>query len=289
MDCKGGRLRPPAYMGGDMSRPLQLLVLPGLILVLVFLIIPSFDTLVASVFNPDFTTQNFSDIYNRPAYFQVLGRTMSVAMIVAVLCAVFGYPIAFYIVNQPANRQIWLLYLFLIPMWMSALVRSYAWIVLLGREGIVNSILAAGGLIDDPLKMMYTSGAVYLVMLQIMLPIQVFNSFSSMKEVDQDLIKAARVLGAKPRDAVRRVFMPLSIHGTSTGAAIIFMMSTGFFVTPALVGGPKDMMLGNLITFQVERMNAGFAAALGVALLVSALVGVLLIKGAANFVARRLA
>ncbi|WP_244878298.1 ABC transporter permease [Agrobacterium tumefaciens] len=258
-------------------------------MVLVFLIIPSFDTLVASVFDPDFTTRHFSDIYNRAAYFQVLGRTVSVAMIVAILCAVIGYPIAYYIVNQPAHRQIWLLYIFLIPMWMSALVRSYAWIVLLGREGILNSVMAAGGLIDDPLKMMYTSGAVYLVMLQIMLPIQVFNSFTSMKEVDQDLMKAARVLGAKPRDAMRRVFLPLSIQGTSNGTAIIFMMSTGFFVTPALVGGPKDMMLGNLITFQVERLNAGFAAALGVALLISALVGVLLIKCVGNIVAKRLA
>ena len=282
-------MRPPTYIGGDMSRSLQLLVLPGLILVFVFMIIPTFDTLIASVFDPDLTTQNFSDIYNKPAYFQVLGRTMTVAMIVAILCAAIGYPIAYYIVSQPADRQIWLLYLFLIPMWMSALVRSYAWIVVLGREGIVNTVLAAGGLIDDPLKMMYTSGAVYLVMLQIMLPIQVFNSFSAMKEVDQDLIKAARVLGANPRSAMRRVFMPLSIDGTSTGAAIIFMMSTGFFVTPALVGGPKDMMLGNLITFQVERMNAGFAAALGVALLLSALAGVLLIKCVGNLIARRLA
>ncbi len=282
-------MRPPIYMGGNMARSFQILALPGLILVLVFLIIPSFDTLVASVFDPDFTTRHFSDIYNRAAYFQVLGRTVSVAMIVAILCAVIGYPIAYYIVNQPAHRQIWLLYIFLIPMWMSALVRSYAWIVLLGREGILNSVMAAGGLIDDPLKMMYTSGAVYLVMLQIMLPIQVFNSFTSMKEVDQDLMKAARVLGAKPRDAMRRVFLPLSIQGTSNGTAIIFMMSTGFFVTPALVGGPKDMMLGNLITFQVERLNAGFAAALGVALLISALVGVLLIKCVGNIVAKRLA
>ena len=210
------------------------------------------------------------------------------ALIVAALSAVIGYPIAYYIAQQPPKRQVWLLYLFLIPMWMSALIRSYVWIVVIGREGIVNNVLTAAGLIEQPLKMMYTSGAVYLVMLQSLIPIQVFNSYSAMKEVDQDLIKAARVLGAKPRQAMRRIFLPLSIQGTSTGAAIVFMMSTGFFITPALVGGRQDIMLGNLITFHVERMNPGFAAALGVALLASALIGVVLIKKAGNVIARRL-
>jgi ABC-type spermidine/putrescine transport system permease subunit I len=163
------------------------------------------------------------------------------------------------------------------------------WIVLIGREGVVNELLRATHLIEHPLKMMYTTGAVYVAMLQIMLPIQVFNSYSAMKEVDQDLIKAARILGAKPRQAMRRVFLPLSIKGTSTGAAIVFMMSTGFFITPALVGGPKDIMLGNLIQFHIERMNSGFAAALGVALLISATLGVFAIKKTGDAIARRLA
>jgi ABC-type spermidine/putrescine transport system permease subunit I len=143
-------------------------------------------------------------------------------------------------------------------------------------------------LIDTPLKMMYTTGAVYIAMVQIMLPIQVFNSYSAMKDVDPDLIRAARVLGARPGQAMRRVFLPLSIQGTSTGAAIVFMMSTGFFVTPALVGGRQDIMLGNLITFHVERMNPGFAAALGIALLASALIGVIFIKKMGSLIARKL-
>jgi ABC-type spermidine/putrescine transport system permease subunit I len=264
-------------------------MIPGVLLVFAFLLVPSLDTFHASVFNPEFSLHYFQELLVRPAYLDVLARTISVALVVAVLSAVVGFPIAYYISMQPSSRQVWLLYLFLIPMWMSALIRSYVWIVLIGREGVVNEMLKAMHFVDHPLRMMYTTGAVYVAMLQIMLPIQVFNSYSAMKDVDLDLIKAARVLGAKPRQAMRRVFLPLSIKGTSTGAAIVFMMSTGFFITPALVGGPKDIMLGNLIAFHIERMNSGFAAALGVALLISATIGVLVIKKTGDLLARRLA
>ncbi|SFJ73415.1 putative spermidine/putrescine transport system permease protein [Bosea sp. OK403] len=271
-----------------MQRFGSLLLLPGLALIATFLVVPSVDTLLSSAFDPEFSAKHFIALWERTAYFQVLARTITVALVVAFLCALIGYPIAYYISQQPPKTQVWLLYLFLIPMWMSALIRSYVWIVLIGREGIVNNVLMSISLIDTPLKMMYTTGAVYIAMVQIMLPIQVFNSYSAMKDVDPDLIRAARVLGARPGQAMRRVFLPLSIQGTSTGAAIVFMMSTGFFVTPALVGGRQDIMLGNLITFHVERMNPGFAAALGIALLASALIGVIFIKKMGSLIARKL-
>ncbi len=115
-------------------------------------------------------------------------------------------------------------------------------------------------------------------MVQILLPIQIITCYSSMTEIDMGLIRAARILGAKPRQAMLRVFFPLSFEGTITGALIVFMLSMGFFITPALVGGPRDKLIGNLIEFQVERLNWGFASALGLLLLVGTLVLVIVIR-----------
>ena len=136
--------------------------------------------------------------------------------------------------------------------------------------------------------MLFTSGAVLAAMVQILLPIQILTCYAAMTEINFDLIRAARVLGAKPWQAMMRVFLPLSLEGTITGLVIVFMLSMGFFITPALLGGRQDTMIANLIEFQVQRLNWSFAAALGLVLLILTVVMIVLLRGLGRMAARRI-
>ncbi|WP_306004887.1 ABC transporter permease [Aquicoccus porphyridii] len=268
-------------------RQILWLFLPATLLLVAFIAAPSFDLFRASVFDPDFTTEHFERLINRSVYLDVMWRTIRVSLTVAVLCTLIGYPVAFFINLQPRRRQTLLLFLILIPMWMSILIRTYAWIVILGRDGLVNQMLAMLGLATEPMQMLYTSGAVLAAMVQILLPIQILTCYAAMTEIDFDLIRAARVLGARPRQALARVFLPLSLDGTLTGLVIVFMLSMGFFITPALLGGRQDTMIANLIEFQVQRLNWSFAAALGVVLLILTVGMIVALRGAGKLLARR--
>jgi putative spermidine/putrescine transport system permease protein len=157
--------------------------------------------------------------------------------------------------------------------------------VVLGREGIINQTLLALGLVDQPVKMLFTTGAVYVAMVQIMLPVMIVTCFSSMTEIDQSLLRAARIMGATPRKAFREVFLPLSAEGAITGTLIVFILSMGFFIVPALIGGRRDAMMANVISGQVAQTNWGFAASISIVLLVATLVILALVRAAsAKFV-----
>ena len=262
------------------------LALPALLLVVCLILLPSADTLLLSFLDPAPTLRNFLKFVERGVYLQTLWRTVQIAAVVSVLCLILGYPVSYYIVNQKKETQVRMLLLFLIPMWTSVLIRSYVWVVLLGRTGIVNSVLLDLGIIEHPLKLIFTGGAVYVAMVQILLPIQIINCYTAMKDIDIDLIRASRSLGASQWQAMRRVFIPLSLDGTITGTSIVFMLSTGFFIVPALVGGPRESMMANLISFFVTSNNSGFAAALGVILLIAALLGVAALRLLGRAVAR---
>ena len=254
------------------------LIWPSLIMLVGFFLLPTLDIFRASVFDPQYTTEHFSKLIDRPVYLDVFWRTIKVSAVVSILCAVIAYPVSYFIVQRPRKQQFFLLFLVFIPLWMSVLIRSYAWMVVLGREGVINALLIGLGITEAPTKMLFTTGAVYIAMVQILLPIQIVTCYSAMSEIDLDLVRAARVLGAKPWQAIRRVFLPLSLDGTITGAIIVFMLSMGFFITPALVGGRRDMMLANLIEFHVDQLNWGFASAIAILLLAGTILSVIIIK-----------
>ncbi len=264
------------------------LLWPALFLLLAFFLVPSFDIVRSSVMDPDFTTEHFDRMLDRPVYMAVFWKTLQLSAMIAVLAAFIGFPAAYFISQQPRKTQFLLIFLIFIPMWMSILIRSYAWMVMLGRDGVVNTALMGLGLVETPARLLYTSGAVWVAMLQILLPIQIVTCYSAMTEIDMTVVRAARILGASPAQAMRRVFLPLSLDGTLTGAIIVFMLSMGFFITPALLGGPRDRLLGNLIEFQVERLNWGFASALGLLLLVGTLLSVVIIRQLGRLLLKRL-
>ncbi len=264
------------------------LLWPALLLLTVFFVLPTLDVARSSVFDPDFTLRHLERFVTRSIYGDVLRRTLWVALVVALACSLAGYPAAYFISRQPRQRQFMLMFLVFITMWMSVLIRSYAWIVVLGREGLANTLLLALGLIDSPQKLLYTSMAVYVAMVQILLPIQIVTCYGAMSEIDNGLVKAARSLGARPWQAFVRVYLPLSMPGTITAALIVFMLSMGFFITPALLGGRRDLLLGNLIEQQVGQLQWGFAAAMALMLLVAALGSIGLAKVLGRLVGRAL-
>lgn len=202
----------------------------------------------------------------------VMRRTFLLAATVTAITVVLGYLAAWFMVAMAPRRRALLTYVILMPFWVSVLVRTFTWIIILGREGIVNSTAQYLGLIDGPVQILYTNFAVHLGMVQILLPIVILTCLSSMLDIDPGLIKAARVMGASPAQAFRKVFFPLSLGGVVAGAVICFILSLGFYVTPALLGGRSSVMIANLIDLQVHKLlNWNLAAALGGILLVATL------------------
>ena len=158
----------------------------------------------------------------------------------------------------------------LLPLWTSVLVRTYAWLVLLQRDGVVNQILMELHVIAAPLTLLYTEGAVVLAMAHVLLPFMVLPLYSTLRAIPEDYARAARMLGASDFAAFREVVLPLSMPGAASGCLLVFLLSLGFFVTPALIGGPQQKMLATLVQQQVtELLNWPFAGAIvGVLLLI---------------------
>lgn len=214
----------------------------------------------------------FVRIWNSPVLAIVFTRTFRLALEVTLICLVIGYPVAAFLAARPAKWRVPLTTLILLPLWTSVLVRSYTWMVLLGREGLVNAAMQWTGLTDAPVRLLFTPFAVYLGMVQILLPIMVLTLTAAMTEIDLGLVRAARILGARPWRAFLHVYLPMTVPGIVTGCVLVFILSLGFYITPALLGGPRLRMLSNLIDFEIhESMNWGNAAAIAIVLLAATL------------------
>jgi ABC-type spermidine/putrescine transport system permease subunit I len=164
-----------------------------------------------------------------------------------------------------------ILVIVLLPFWTSVLVRSYAWMVLLGRHGLINEALMAGDIIDRPWRILNTPLATYIAMIHILLPYMILPVANALRQIDPSLGRAASGLGATPWRTFVQVIFPLSIPGVSAGALLVFVLALGFYITPAMVGGPRDITLSMLIANQVDQLNWAYAATLSAVLLVTAL------------------
>jgi putative spermidine/putrescine transport system permease protein len=201
-------------------------------------------------------------------YLQLYGKTLNMALIITLLCALLGYPLAYYLAGLPKNRANLLLVLVLLPFWTSLLVRTTAWIALLQTNGVINSSLLSIGLINQPFEMLYTSFATIIAMTHILLPFMILPLYSVMRGIDPSYLRAAMSLGAKPIPAFARIYFPMTLPGLSAGALLVFIISVGYYITPALVGGTDGQMISNIIAFHMQRSNNWeLAAALGSLLL----------------------
>ncbi|SFP04011.1 ABC transporter permease [Pseudomonas borbori] len=201
-------------------------------------------------------------------YLQLYGKTLNMALVITLFCALLGYPLAYYLSGLPENRANLLLVLVLLPFWTSLLVRTTAWIALLQTNGVINSFLLSSGLIGQPIEMLYTSFATIIAMTHILLPFMILPLYSVMRGIDPSYLRAAMSLGAKPIPAFARIYFPMTLPGLSAGALLVFIISVGYYITPALVGGTDGQMISNIIAFHMQRSNNWeLAAALGSLLL----------------------
>jgi len=250
------------------------LLLPALVLLVVLFVYPIARLLVTSVYaDGQFTLEHYRRIVEVDLYLRVLRTTFVIALQVTGICLVLGYPLAYFLASLRPRTARLLMILVLIPFWTSILVRTYAWMVLLQRQGVVNRWLLELGLIDEPLRMMYNRIGVLVGMSHVLLPFMVLPTYAVMRGIDRTLLRAAANLGASPVQAFLRVFLPLSLPGVAAGSLLVFILALGFFITPALMGGRTDMMIAQLIETQIRtELNFSFAAALAAVLLVITLV-----------------
>ena len=225
------------------------------------------------------TLVHFHRLFGEPLYLRILWRTLGVAVTTTAWCLLLGYPAAYYLAALPPAWRQRLMFFVLVPLWMSVLVRSFAWMAVLGRQGPLNAALLSLGIVDEPIQFLFTTGAVTLAMIQVLLPFSILICLNAMLAIDPRLVRAARAHGASPQRAFIHVFLPLSAPGIIAAAVLTSILATGFFITPMLLGGPRNQLIGNLIVGQIsETVNWGFAAAIALLLVAATLVLVAVLR-----------
>ena len=250
----------------------MLLAAPLLVLLGIFYLYPLLKLFPESLLQAgSFSLEHYRHFLREPLYGFILFRTIRIAAYVTLICFLMGYPVAYFMayLKHPRLGNL-LMICVLLPFFTSILVRSYAWIVILQTKGLINSFLIAIGLIERPLSMLYTEMAVIIGMVHILLPFMILPIYSVLRNLDRNLLRAARNLGASAIKAFIKVTFPLSLPGVGSGVMFTFILSLGFFITPALLGGPKTLMISTLIEQQINRlMNWDFAGAISVILLLT--------------------
>ncbi|WP_244631298.1 ABC transporter permease subunit [Aureimonas sp. ME7] len=215
---------------------------------------------------------SYQRIVESDLYLRVLGITFRIAFNTTVLSLLIGYPLAFWIASKPALKQGKLLLFVMVPFWTSYLVKTFAWMILLGRTGVLNSMFLGTGVVDRPLNMMYNEFGVMVGMVHAMVPLAVITMLPVMGSIDRRLGQAAQTLGATPSHSFWLVYFKLSLPGATAAGLLVFISSLGFFIVPAFLGGSRNTMLAQLVITQIqELLNWSFAGALATLMLVSAL------------------
>jgi len=242
----------------------SLLLLPALIYLLVFYFLPITNIFFKSLsLNDGFSLDNYVRILNVPVYRQVLINTVKIAFSVSFICLILGYPTAYFLLKLPKRIFNVVIIIVIIPFWTSILVRSFAWVVLLQKEGAVNNLLLKLDIISQPIDILYNATGVHLGMVYVLLPYMIIVLYSSMENIDRQQLKVAQSLGANPVSAFIKVFIPYSLNGIYIGFLFVFLLAFGYFITPALLGGRKETMIAMLIDTQMNRMlDWGFGSAL---------------------------
>ena len=257
-------------------RPWYLLS-PALLAITLMIVVPMCFILVYSFYeNIDlavdvvaFQFGNWQELFSDNYYHNAIWKTLWMAIIVTVICAVLGYIPAYYIVHTRFKHKWLLLLLLILPFWVSFIIRTLSWIHIMGNQGAINVVLQWLGLIDEPLSMMYNQFAVVVGFIHVFLPFMILNVYVSLDGVDRNLEPAARTLGCTPWQAFREVTLPLSLPGLGAGSLLVFVLTAGSYVTPLILGGPSDFLFGNLIYDAViTELNWPMGATLSFALLV---------------------
>ena len=249
------------------------LLAPALALLGGVMVWPLADLIMRSFAAPEGAFVFYARLIEVPSYVQILFRTLMFSAGTALICLILGYPVAYKLTTAtPLTRGI-IFVCILLPFWTNLLVRSYGWILILNPRGMINQGLMALGLIETPLELVYNTTGVLIGMSQIMLPYMILPLYAVMTRLDPRMVRAARSLGAGPVTTFLKIYFPLTLPGVMAGVLLVFTISLGFFVVPALLGGARGLMLAQLIEFNINgALNWGMASALSTALLATTLV-----------------
>ncbi|EIM26402.1 ABC transporter permease subunit [Microvirga lotononidis] len=249
-------------------------VLPALVLLVTVFLIPVSQLLRLSLIDDtgQLSSEHYLRLFESGLYFRVLGSTFNISLWTAVVCLIAGYPVAYLLATTTGRARSSLVLWVLMPFWTSVLVRSFAWIVILGRQGLLNQILTTLGLTDAPLELIYNFASVIVGMSHAMMPLAILTMLAVMQNIDRNLHRAAATLGARGSHIFWRIYFPLSLPGVAAAGLLVFITSLGFFVTPTLLGSPRETMLAQVIVVQIDEMlDWGFAGAVAVLLLVASI------------------
>ena len=223
-----------------------------------------------SVIDPTLTGTHVQELTSSAAAIKIILITFRIAFTVTIGCLLLGYPVAYLLSSINPRVGNLLMILVLIPFWTSILVRTYAWMVILGNSGLINNLLTGLHVIPQPLPLIFNEFSVHVGMIHILLPFMILTLYGGMRGIDRNLLRAAQNLGASPWIAFLRVFLPLSLPGIFGGCLLVFILSLGFYITPSLLGGPSDYMISMFMAVQVnELLDWGYAALLALILLAS--------------------
>lgn len=262
----------------------KLMVAPTLLWLGLFFVIPLLIVVAVSFASRtaygqvifDFTLANYIR-FTEPMYLSIFAGTLLVALATTVLTIILGYPLAYFIAQLPKAYQQAGLILVMIPFWINFLIRSYAWVIILRSQGVLNSFLLSMGWIDRPLQFLYNDTAVLLGMVYALLPFMVLPIYVSLEQLDRRLLEAASDLGASPWTAFRKITLPLTMPGIAAGTILVFISSLGMFVVPDVMGGAKSALIGNLIQNQfLSARDWPFGSALSIVLALLSLVLIIL-------------
>lgn len=266
------------------KKPVKLLALPALLWMGALFVLPMLMIAVLSFLKRgtygqvvyEFTLNNYFRILD-PLYGQIFWDTLVVAVLTTLFSILCGYPLAYYISRlEKSSQQIWLL-LVMIPFWINFLVRSYAWVIILRSQGVINTFLQSVGIITEPLPLLYNSGSVLLGMVYTLMPFMVLPIYVSLEQMDRRKLEAAYDLGATPWKAFWHVTLPMTKTGVVTGSILVFVSSIGMFVVPDVMGGAKSALIGNVIQNQfLSARDWPFGSALSIVLMLLSMLLILL-------------
>lgn len=218
---------------------------------------------------PGFHLDNWQEVVSDPFYRDILLSTLRIAAITTLFCAVLGYVPAYFIATSRTRHKTLLLLLLILPFWISYIIRTMSWINILGVSGALNQLLVATGIISEPIQMLYNEATVILGLVHFLLPFMVLNVYVSLDAIDPNLADASRSLGASSMQTFREVTLPLSLPGLAAGGLLCFVLAAGTYITPLVLGGPRDAMFANLV-FEaiITQLNWPLGSALSIVLLI---------------------
>lgn len=246
------------------------LLVPAVLILLVAFIGPVAWLLSRAFTQPKPGFENFVELWDHPVYLRVIWNTVLISAITTPICVALGFPVAHAMTYGSPRTRRWLIFLVLLPFWTSLLVRTFATVILLQRNGPLNAMLLGLGMIGRPLPLLYNMTGLLIGAIQVLLPFVIFPLHASMMKIEASYMQAALTLGANPVRAFIRVYLPLTLPGLMTGATLVFISVLGYFVTPAMLGGIRQLMVAQLIQDQIGQFGDwGMAGALSLVLLLA--------------------